>query len=167
MPNSKSVQIERNLNAIEAIQTGIESIDVALEAIQVSQAAIAGASAASYNVTYIFPIKNWDTLWTEVINTPAGKRARVVAVTLYDVTETFVDTTTDARIDVGDGTDADAFALTAGFGTLAAAASLAPAITQGVTEIIPVGDIVTVTGVPAGTPGNGIATVALTLEFFD
>jgi len=158
MPNSKTLQIERNLTAMEAIQA-------ALEATQAAQATIA---AAAYNVTYVFPTKNFDTQWTEVINTPAGKRAKVVAVTLYDVTETFADpVTTECRIDIGDGADADAFALTAGFGQLAANASLAPAITQGATEIIPVGDTVTVTGLEAGTAGNGIATVALTLEFFD
>ena len=161
MPNSETLRIERKL-------TALESIDVALEAIQVSQALIAGSSSASYNVTYVFPAKNFDTEWTEVINTPAGKRARVLAVTLYDVTETFADpVTTECRIDIGDGADADEFALTAGFGQLAANASLAPAITAGDTPIIPVGDVVTITGVVAGTPGNGICTVALTLHFFD
>jgi len=167
MPGPTALFQERILNALEAIEVAQEASQVALEAIQVSQNTVAGASGASYSVTYIFPAKNWDTEWEEVINTPAAKRGRVIAATLYDVTETFVDTTTDARVDVGDGTDVDAFALTAGFGTLAAAASLAPAITQGVTEIIPVGDIVTVTGIAAGTPGNGIATLALTIEFFD
>jgi len=151
----------------ERILTALEAVKVAQEAIQASQATIAAASGASYSVTYVFPAKNWDTEWTEVINTPAAKRGRVIAATLYDVTEQFVDTTTDARVDVGDGSDVDAFAITGGFGTLAAAASLAPAITQGATEIIPVGDTVTVTGITAGTPGNGIATLALTIEFFD
>jgi len=150
----------------ERILTALESIDVAQEAIQASQATIAAASAASYAVTYVFPAKNWDTTWTEVINTPAAKRGRVIAATVYDVTEQFVDTGSDARVDIGDGSDADAFAITGGLGTTAIAASVAPAITQGATEIIPVGDIVTITGITAGTPGNGIGTLALTIEFF-
>ncbi len=159
MPNSVTLYRERQLNAIEAVQT-------AVEAIQASQATIAAASAASYHQTFIFPAKNFDTTWTEIINTPAGKRGRVLAVTLYDITETFQNTGSDARVDIGDGSDADAFAATAGFGTTAANASLAPVVTQGATEVIPVGDIVTVTGVTAGTPGNGIATVAVVIEFF-
>lgn len=166
MPTTAFFQ-ERILTAIEAQQTALEAIQVAQEAIQVSQNTIAGASAASFNVTYIFPLENWDTTWTQVFNSPAAKRGRVVAVDLYDVTETFQNTGSDARIDIGDGTDANAFAFTDGFGTLASTVAFNAVVTQGVTEIITIGDIVTVTGVTAGTPGNGIATAAVTVEYFD
>jgi hypothetical protein len=166
----EAIQAEQDgatLTAFQGSVTQQTAIKVALEAILVHQATIAAASGASFNVTYIFPAKNWDTTWTEVINTPASKRGRVVDAVVYDVTEQFVDTTTDARVDIGDGADADAFALTSGLGTTAIDASAALAITQGVTQIIPVADVVTVTGITAGTPGNGIATLALTIEYFD
>jgi len=170
MPTTAFFQ-ERVLTALEALQAAQEAVSgaaslTALQAIQASQATIAAASAASYAVTYVFPAKDWGATWTEVINTPAGKRGRVIAATVYDVTEIFSDTGSEARVDIGDGSDANAFAQTAGLGTTGVNASVAPAVTQGVTEIIPVNDTVTVTGVTAGTPGTGIATLALTVEFF-
>lgn len=142
-------------------------VAVALEAVEVAlEAANTADGAGAFSVTYVFPAKDWGAEWTEVINTPAGFRGLVKAAVIYDVTEIFSAVGSDARVDVGDGTDVDAFAITGGLGTTGVDASAAPAITLGVTGTIPVADIVTITGIAAGTPGTGIATLALTINYF-
>ncbi len=167
MPGPTALFQERILNALEAAQAAQEAIQVAQEAIQVSQATLAGANAASFLVSYTFKDQNFDTAWTEDIISPVSKRGRVLAVDVYECTETFVDTTTDARVDIGIAGDTAIYAITAGFGTLNSGVPLAPAVTQGATEILPINTIARISGVPAGTPGNGIATITVTIEYFD
>lgn len=165
---------QRALDAIESISSEAEAGDGAasLTAAQAIQAALEGIAAltafSDHSVTYYFSGVDFgagDS--TQSINTPAALRGKIKNVTLYNVTETFTDDTTQARIDIGDGVDADEFALTADFGTLAANASLVPAITDGDTPIIPVGDIVTITFVaPTGGTPAGISDVAITIDYF-
>lgn len=149
------------------IRTLLERIAVAEEASQVAlEAANTADGAGAFSVTYIFPAADWGADFTEIINTPAGFRGKVKSIMIYDVTEIFSAVGSDARVDIGDGADADAFALSAGLGTTGVDASAAPAVTDGIIGTIPSADIVTITGVAAGTPGTGIATLAVTINYF-
>lgn len=168
MPGNPTAMFqERFLSALEAIQVSTDLSRVADEAVQVSQATLAAANAASFLVTYVFQDQNFDTAWTEDIISPISKRGRVRAVDVYECTETFANTGSDARIDIGIAGDVAIYAVTAGFGTLASGVPLAPAVTQGATEILPLNTIARISGITAGTPGNGIATIAVTIEYFD
>jgi hypothetical protein len=169
--------------ALEAIQAAVESIDTdnaaalvqltsidtALEAIQTSQASIAASDGqGAFSVNYYFSAVDFgagDS--TQVFTTPAGFRGSVKAVSVYNVTEAFTADTTPARLDIGDGVDADEFALTASLGTTAIGASVTPAITDGDTPVITAADIVTVTFVaPTGGTPAGIADVVLTVSYY-
>lgn len=130
------------------------------------EAANTADGAGAFSVTYVFPTKDWGAAFTEVINTPAGFRGVVKSIVIYDVTEIFSAVGSDAFVEIGDGSDADGFAFSAGLGVTGVAASAAPAVSQGVLGAIPSADVVTVTGVPAGTPGTGIATLAVTINYF-
>jgi len=125
--------------------------------------------SAPYNVTYVLPAKDFGagSNWTEVIESPPGFRGRVRAITLYDVTEIFNEPTTPAYVYVGISGDTDAFCTSASLGALAADASDSPALTAGATDIIPASTTVHVTGVAVtGTSPTGIATVAVTIQYF-
>jgi len=123
---------------------------------------------APFVVTYTFPAKDFGAAtWTEVIETPAGFRGKVRAISLYDCTEAFTDDTTEARVDVGISGDIDAYVTSADLGTLAIAAADAPALTDGATLIIPANNTVHVTGTaPTGGTPAGIATTAVTILYF-
>jgi hypothetical protein len=107
---------------------------------------------------------------TVVIATPATMRAKPMQVDFYNNSETFNSVTTAARVDIGDGSDADEFALTTDLadGTAAQVKSVHDAtITIGDTEIIEPGDQVTVTNVaPTGGTPTGICSTALTMLYF-
>ena len=128
---------------------------------------------APFAVTYILPgvtggtgdFGNGD--WTEIINTPAGFRGLVRAVTLFQITENFNSVTTEAQLNVGTAGDADAFAYTGNLGDPAATTSLTPALTYGVTKVIQPGTAVQVQGIaPTGGTPTGIASVAVTIQYF-
>jgi len=119
-------------------------------------------------ITYVFPAKDFDADWTEIIESPAGFRGRVRSIMIYDVTETFNSVTTEASILVGISGDTNAFVTSADLGDLAATASDSPTLTDGVTLIIPIGTTIHVTGVAptGGSPDTGIATIAVTIQYF-
>jgi len=124
---------------------------------------------APFDVTYVFPAKDFGagSNWTEVIESPPGFRGTVRAVTLYDVTEIFNVPTTASFVYVGLSGDIDAFALSASLGTLATDASDSPVLTHGDTRYIQPNATIHVTGVAAtGTTPTGIATVAVTIQYF-
>ena len=123
---------------------------------------------APFVVTYTFPAKDYGAAtWTEVIETPAGFRGKVRAISIYDVTEAFTDDTTEARVDVGISGDIDAYVTSADLGTLGIAAADSPALTEGATNIIPANNTVHVTGTaPTGGTPAGIATTAVTIQYF-
>ena len=104
-----------------------------------------------------------------VFATPSDRRGIVYQIDLYDNGETFAGTTTKARVDVGDGSDADEFATTGDIadGTVGQVFSITDeTLTAGDTPIIEAGDQVTVTCVDAtGTP-TGQAKVAVTMFYF-
>lgn len=124
---------------------------------------------APFSVTYTFPAKDFGAGdFTESFETPVGFRGLVRAISLFDVTEVFSTTTTQARINLGvPSGDADAYAYTGGLGALQVAASDSPVVTHGVTRIIPANSEVTFQGIaPTGGTPTGIATVAITVQYF-
>jgi len=124
---------------------------------------------APFDVTYVFPTKDFgaESDWTEVIESPPGFRGQVRAITLYDVTEVFNAPTTASYVYVGLSGDTDAFCTSASLGTLAADASDSPALTHGATRYIQANATIHVTGINAtGTTPTGIATVAVTIQYF-
>ena len=65
-------------------------------------------------VTYTLPAKDYGAAtFTEVIESPAGFRGKVRAISIYNVTEAFTATTTRAYCYVGISGDTDAFATSA------------------------------------------------------
>ena len=103
-----------------------------------------------------------------VFATPSSRRGVVFSIDLFDNGETFAGTTSSARVDVGDGSDADEFATcTIANGTAGQTFNMADGtLTVGDTPIISAGDQVTVTCVDAtGTP-TGQAKVAVTMMYF-
>jgi len=122
--------------------------------------------AASYASTMDFGAAD-----SFVFATPAGRRGKVIEVALFDVTETFNSVTTAARVEIGDGTDADGFAFTDDFADGTAGqvfTSYDDTITAGVLgDIIEGGDQVTVTCVaPIGGTPTGIGQLAVTVLYF-
>jgi len=110
-----------------------------------------------------------------IIQTHGSKRGKVIEILIYDITENFAGTT-KARVDVGDGTDANGFAFTDDFvdaemTTTVGAKHLSTAdgsISPGVLgDIIEAGDMVTFTCVAGVTAPTGIGRVAVTLFYFD
>jgi len=108
-----------------------------------------------------------------VIATPATLRAKPLEVAIYKITETFNSTTTQARVDIGDGSDADEFALTDDFNDNASTAPICftaheGSLQVGDTEIIQPDDIVTVTCVaPTGGTPAGRAMVSVSFLYFE
>lgn len=124
---------------------------------------------APFDVTYVMPTKDFGagSNWTEVIESPPGFRGVVRAITLYDVTEIFNEPTTPAYVYVGISGDTDAFVTSASLGALAVDASDSPVLTNGATRYIPANTTIHVTGVAVtGTSPTGIATVAVTIQYF-
>ena len=120
-------------------------------------------------VTYTFPAKDFGAAanWTEVLESPVGFRGKVRDITLYDVTEVFNEPTTPAYVYVGISGDIDAFVTSASLGALAVDASDSPVLTDGATHIIQPNTTIHVTGVGVtGTLPTGIATVAVTIQYF-
>ncbi len=109
---------------------------------------------------------------TYVLATPSVFRAKPIAVDIYNISETFNSVTTQARVDIGDGSDADEFALTNDFADNAAAAPIHFCVADGSlvigdTEIIQPNDVVTVTCVaPTGGTPAGRAMVGVTMLYF-
>jgi len=106
-----------------------------------------------------------------VFATPATKRGKPIQVDLYDNAEAFGGGTSAARVDIGDGSDADEFAYTDGAAASAVAQVFCVAdgtLNIGDTEIIQPGDQVTVTCVDAtGTSLAGQAAVGVTVLYFE
>ncbi len=144
-----------------------ERIAVAHEAQLGGQPIHSGVDA--FSITYVFPLKDFGAgNWTEDIEGVPGYRGTVKAVCIYVVTEVFSTDTLQARVEVGiQGGDVDAYVDTADFGALAVAAALNPALTAGVVGTIPIGENIIVTGyAPTGGTPTGIASVALTIQYY-
>ena len=129
----------------------------------------AEVGAGGYTVTYIFVAEDFGDGWTEDIQSPAGLRGKVMAISLYDVTEQFVGTTSAGPVHVGiQGGDADAYAISEGITqTLNTDVPETLSVKEGVVGTIPAGDDILVTGVQnvGGTPA-GICSVAVTIKYF-
>lgn len=120
-------------------------------------------------VTYTFPAKDFGAgTFTESFETPPGFRGIIRSVALTDVTEAFTAVTTQAYVNLGvPSGDVDAYAYTAGLGTLAINGSDSPALTLGVTPTIEPNSEVWLQGVaPTGGTPAGIGTVSVTVLYF-
>lgn len=119
-------------------------------------------------ITYVFPAKDFGAgNWTEIVESPAGFRGRVRAVFLYDITETFNSVTTEAILNIGTAADADLYGTTGNLGDLASDTSDAPALADGITLLIAESTSIQVQGIaPTGGVPTGIATVAVTIQYF-
>jgi len=110
---------------------------------------------------------------TFIIQTPATLRAKPLEVAIYDITEDFAGTTKGAVL-IGDGSDADEFALTGNFvdaemtATIGAKnySSHAGTLVVGDTEIIQPADYVTVTCRASVTGPTGIGRVSVSFFYF-
>jgi hypothetical protein len=106
-----------------------------------------------------------------IFGTPANLRALILAVDVYNVSETFNSVTTAARVEVGDGANADEFVLTSDFEDGTDGQSFTTfdgTIVTGVQQIVEPDDQVTVTCVaPTGGTPTGIAEVSVTVLYFD
>ena len=141
---------------------------------KVPQRAIRALDNLPRVVTYCFADVDFDTDSVQEIQLPLNRRAKLLSVEVYGVTEIFTDDTTEARVDVGDGSDADAYALTDDFGTLDVVAALSFSdedanLTAGpLGRVVPAGAEITVTYVaPTGGTPTGIANVALVFYLFE
>lgn len=142
-----------------------ERIAVALEAQLGGQPIHSGVDA--FSVTYVFPdIDMGGGTKTERIESIEGYRGTVKDICLYNVTEVWSDT--DSEIDIGiNGGDTNAYIDGAEIGTLlAVGASLDIALVAGVTAVIPVGENLIVTMVTPTSGTTGIATVAVTIQYY-
>jgi len=109
-----------------------------------------------------------------IIQTHASKRAKPIEVNIYDISENFAGTT-KGKVQFGDGTDADEFAVTDDFVDAALTTTLgskhyssaAGTLNIGDTEIIQPADYVTVTCVANVTSATGIARVSVSFMYFD
>lgn len=110
---------------------------------------------------------------TNEIRGPSGKRGILKDIILFDVTETFTDTTTSGYVQVGDGSDDDLYGELDCLTTAAAATASAAAATETSTNAI-YGDqtisadaTVTVKFVsPTGGTPAGIASVGVIIDWF-
>ena len=105
-----------------------------------------------------------------VLATPASRRAKPLEVQIYGNGETFNSVTTSARVDIGDGSDIDEFALcTLADGTVAQIfTSYDGTLVIGDTEIIQPADQVTVTcTAPTGGTPTGQAAVSVSFIYFE
>ncbi len=145
-----------------------ERIAVALEAQLGGLPIRAGQDA--FCITYVFPAVDFGGgTKTEDINGIPGYRATVRDITLYDVTEVWSDT--DSEIDVGTQVaDADGYVDGAEFGVLLAVnGALSVGVNPGVVGDVPLTDAgqdLIVTMVTPTTGTTGIATVAVTIQYF-
>ena len=139
---------------------------------KVPQRVVRSLGGLPYQVTYNFNAIDFGAgNSTAILATPANLRCKPLAVDVYNVSETFNSVTTSARVDIGDGSDADEFALTNDFadGTVGQVFTAFDGnLAVGDQEIIEPGDQVTVTFVaPTGGTPTGIANVGVTVLYFE
>lgn len=122
---------------------------------------------APYSVTYVFVAQDFGAGdWTEIIDTPADFRGVIRNVTFYEISEVFNSVTTEAQFNIGTAGDADLYAATGNLGDLGATTSYIPPLTIG-TRVIEAGTEVQVQGIaPTGGTPTGIASVAVTIQYF-
>lgn len=140
---------------------------------KVPQRVIRSLAALPYTASYLAQAVNFGAGDSTpiVFATPANLRAKVLAVDVYNVSVAFTADTTAARVEVGDGVDADEFVLTADIAAGSDAQSFTAfdgTVVAGDQEIIEAGDQVTVTCVaPTGGVPAGTADVAVTVLYFE
>ena len=123
-------------------------------------------SIAAFSVTYVFPALDVGVATkTELIEGLEGFRGLVKAISVYAVTQTY--SGDDAYVDIGLTGTLDAYINGADFGVaLAASGALTLDLTAGATGTIPVGADIICTFATPDTSSDGIATYAVTIQYF-
>ncbi|KKL99298.1 hypothetical protein LCGC14_1815800 [marine sediment metagenome] len=137
---------------------------VAAEALYGSQPNNSGVDA--FSVTYVFPALDVGAATkSEKIEGVEGYRGLVKAISVYAVTQTY--SGDDAYVDIGLTGTLAAYIDGADFGVaLAANGALTLDLTAGVTGTIPVGADIICTFATPDTGADGIATYAVTIQYF-
>jgi len=121
----------------------------------------------AFTITYIFPAQDVGAgTKTELIEGVEGFRGTVRAITVYECTELY--SGDDAYVDIGIAAgNLDAYIDGADFGVaLAVGGSLTLDLTAGVTGTIPVGENIACTFATPDTGSDGIATYAVTIQYY-
>jgi len=142
-----------------------ERIATAVEAQLGSQPINSGVDA--FTITYVFPALDVGAATkTELIEGVEGFRGTVKAISLYACTETY--SGADAYVDIGIAAgDLDAYIDGADFGeVVSAAGALTCDLTAGVVGTIPVGEDIACTFATPDTGSDGIATYAVTIQYY-
>lgn len=126
----------------------------------------------AFSVSYTFGTKavpiDFGASGSDLIAPPAGLRGAIKSIDVYDCTETFnKDTGDGAVILIGTAADTNKFGTSAALGTLASAAGVNLAVTDGVTPVLPADADILVSFIQSdhGTPA-GKAVVTVTINFF-
>ena len=131
---------------------------------------IAEDGADAFTVSYVFTVEDFGAGWTQDIQGPDGYRGKVVAVTLTDVVEAFVGTTSVGPVQVGDqgGNDNEYAVSEEPKATLSIAdATESLGLLEGLVGTIVAGDDILVTGpINVGGTITGQATVTVTIRYF-
>ncbi len=133
---------------------------------------IAEDGADGFTVTYMFTVEDCGggSDWTQDIQAPTGYRGKVVAVTIIDVFEAFVGTTSTGPLDVGiQAGDQDAYAISEQVSaTLSVAdATEALSVKEGVVGTIPSAkDLIITYNKNVGGSITGQATFLVTIKYF-
>lgn len=108
------------------------------------------------------------------LQSPASRRGKVIAVNVFQVTEVFSTTTTQASVEIGDGSDQDGYCYTDDFGALAVAnadvfTSYDGSLVEGALgAIIPENvEFVVTTVAPTGGTPTGIAMTSVDVMYFE
>ena len=141
-----------------------ERIATAVEAQLGSQPINSGVDA--FSVTYVFPALDVGAATkSEKIEGVEGYRGLVKAISIYAVTQTY--SGADAYVDIGLTGTLDAYINGADFGVaIAANGALTADLTAGATGTIPVGADIICTFATPDTGSDGIATYAVTIQYF-
>jgi hypothetical protein len=125
-------------------------------------------SGLAYDATYLFQAQDYGAGdIAEVIRGPVGRRGTVISAVVFNVTEVFNSVTTAARLDVGDGSDQDGYALSSDYADVAVAGSGAVLFSAGALGNDLPGDTeITLTMVaPTGGTPTGIADTAVVISW--
>lgn len=139
---------------------------------KIPQRAIRHIDELPYVVSYSLGLVDYgESNVVHILATPASRRTKPLEVQIGDVSEAFTSTTTAARVDIGDGSDADEFALTDDIADGSDGqifTSYDGTLVIGDTEIIQPGDQVSITCVAAtgGAPDAGIAFTTVSFIYF-
>jgi hypothetical protein len=165
MSNLITEQEQRENIAAALAEQALQTAELVLQTAALEAAAGIGSAESA---SYLFQVVDFGGANTvEVIEGPAGKTGRVVSFTVYNITEIFHGDTTQARLDVGDGADANGYAFSTDVpAEQATATSVSPVVSAGVLgNSLPGATPITLTFVSTvGTP-TGISDALVVINW--